>query len=52
MCINEKGLGKPTVEGESPVLVNCIICSSILSRGRPEESALNSAVPSAKAKYD
>ena len=46
-----KGLGRPAVEGESPVgeVIEC--CIGYLSRAGSVNPCLNLAAPSAKAKY-
>jgi hypothetical protein len=44
-------VGKPTVEGESPVSKIDYLPNSILSRAGPEKSCLKLPAPSGKAKY-
>ena len=46
-----KGLGRSTIEGESPVMVSGLFSGSILSRAGPEKLRLNLPAPSGKAKY-
>ena len=48
---SEKGLGRPTKEGESPVLVKRVGFSGILSTARSETPSGNQPAPSGKAKY-
>ena len=49
--MNMNCLGRRAEEGESPVMVSLVCCSSILSRGGLEKSPLNLPAPSGKAKY-
>ncbi len=44
-------MGKPSIEGETPVQEMFVIPSSILSKAGSETPCLNPAAPSAKAKY-
>ena len=49
--LNWNDLELSAIEGDSPVQVRFIIDSSILSSAGHEKSCMNSAGPSAKAKY-
>ena len=44
-------MGRPTIDGESPVSELIRYGRGFLSRGEPEKFPLNPAAPSAKAKY-
>ena len=49
--MNRNLLEKRTKEGDSPVLVSCIIDNGILSSAGHVKPCMNQAGPSAKAKY-
>ena len=44
-------MGKSTIAGESPLQERVVRCAGILSKAGLEKPCLNSAAPSAKAKY-